>query len=333
MLPLDEIRADIAAFADNEEDVIIEGGLILFQRDGQTVECRLSEKPGEPIEVEHSGRTLPYSRFLGEELGRLGVIAQAIKQRREDVKFYVDTQGVLEDAIGREDGSQSALSILRSRCSDRTPGVTNLIFLTADAGDGKSAVLRRLALTAAQDYIDRHANWVLLHIDTHGRSFIRLEEAVAAELGRLRISGVFYSGVLRLVRHGLLVIAVDGFDELLAEVGFGEAYSGFLLIRLFQQAPRCRVGRGPAAVSEESASVSGGVRDRGGLPEVPGCLSLARRVPLSSVWASAGLHSRAETTVAVRGVSTPGLVDVGNGAPQYEDPADGLVLGCVPDDN
>ena len=106
-----------------------------------------------------------------------------------------------------------------------------------------------------------------------------------------------------------------------------------LLIRLFQQAPRCRVGRGPAAVCEESASVSGGVRDRGGLPEVPGCLSLARRVPLSSVWASAGLHSRAETTVAVRGVSTPGLVDVGNGAPQYEDPADGLVLGCVPDDN
>ena len=109
--------------------------------------------------------------------------------------------------------------------------------------------------------------------------------------------------------------------------------SNLLLIRLFQQAPRCRVGRGPAAVSEESASVSGGVRDRGGLPEVPGCLSLARRVPLSSVWASAGLDSRAETTVAVRGVSTPGLVDVGNGAPQYEDPADGLVLGCVPDDN
>ena len=109
--------------------------------------------------------------------------------------------------------------------------------------------------------------------------------------------------------------------------------SRHLLIRLFQQAPRYRVGRGPAAVSEESASVSGGVRDRGGLPEVPGCLSLARRVPLSSVWASAGLHSRAETTVAVRGVSTPGLVDVGNGAPQYEDPADGLVLGCVPDDN
>ena len=124
-------------------------------------------------------------------------------------------------------------------------------------------------------------------------------------------------------------------DTLLAAIrrSASGALRRLLLIRLFQQAPRCRVGRGPAAVSEESASVSGGVCDRGGLPEVPGCLSLARRVPLSSVWASAGLHSRAETTVAVRGVSTPGLVDVGNGAPQYEDPADGLVLGCVPDDN
>ena len=48
----------------------------------------------------------------------------------------------------------------------------------------------------------------------------------AAELGQLRVSGLFYSGVIRLIRRGLLAIAVDGFDELLAEVGSGEAYSG-----------------------------------------------------------------------------------------------------------
>jgi hypothetical protein len=53
-----------------------------------------------------------------------------------------------------------------------------------------------------------------------------LEEAVARELGQLRISGLFYSGVVRLIRRGLLAIAIDGFDELLAEVGSSEAYSG-----------------------------------------------------------------------------------------------------------
>jgi hypothetical protein len=61
--------------------------------------------------------------------------------------------------------------------------------------------------------------------DTQGRSFVRLEEAVAGELGQLRVSGMFYSGVIRLIRRGLLAIAIDGFDELLAEVGSGEAYS------------------------------------------------------------------------------------------------------------
>ena len=55
---------------------------------------------------------------------------------------------------------------------------------------------------------------------------MRLEEAVAGDLGQLRISGLFYSGVIRLIRRGLLAIAIDGFDELLAEIGFTEAYSG-----------------------------------------------------------------------------------------------------------
>jgi len=67
---------------------------------------------------------------------------------------------------------------------------------------------------------------LLFHIDTQGRSFVRLEEAVARDLGQLRIFGLFYPGVLRLVRRGLMALAIDGFDELLAEIGVGEAYSG-----------------------------------------------------------------------------------------------------------
>ena len=42
-------------------------------------------------------------------------------------------------------------------------------------------------------------------------------------------------------------------------------------------------GRGSTAVSKESAPVSVGIRHRGGLPTVPGRLSLAGRVRLSSV--------------------------------------------------
>lgn len=226
MLDIDEIRTDIAAFADSEDDVIIDKGSVIFSRDRQTVECELIESPGNVVEVQINDRKMPYLDFIGEELGRMSVLAEAIKQKRQDVNFYVDTQATLTDSTGSRTDQSSGLELLRAQCEKRSPGTTKLIFLTADAGDGKTALLRRLTRRVAEDFSGGNCPWLLLHVDTQGRSFVRLEEAVAMDLGQLRISGLFYSGIIRLVRHGLLTIAVDGFDELLAEIGSGEAYSG-----------------------------------------------------------------------------------------------------------
>ena len=220
-----EIYADIAAFADDENDVIIDKGLVVFQRNRQTYECRLVET-GSGIEVEYDGSRIPYKRFLAEELGRLPILAEAIRQKRKDVQPYIDTQSVRSDSLDSKSAPSSAIETVRDECRSRPFGETKLIFLTADAGHGKTALLRRLSQRFASEYAERKSDMLLLHVDTQGRSFVRLEEAVAGDLGQLRISGLFYSGVIRLIRRGLLAIAIDGFDELLAEIGFTEAYSG-----------------------------------------------------------------------------------------------------------
>lgn len=226
-MTLEEIRADVAAFADNEENVLVGKGTLIFERDRRTYECRLFETSAGQIDIEYDGRRMPYFKFLAEELGRLPILAQAIKEKRPDVNPYVDTQAVLIDAMGKKlIDHTSGLTTLRSRCDEHVFGETRLIFLTGDAGEGKTALLRRLTRLMAEKYTTRQSSWFLLHIDTQGRAFVRLEEAVASELGQLRISGLFYSGVIRLIRHGLLAIAIDGFDELLAEIGSSEAYSG-----------------------------------------------------------------------------------------------------------
>ena len=226
-MEIEEIRADIAAFADREEDVVIDkNGSVLFERDRQPVECKLLKSPGGIIDVQINDRKIPYSKFIAEELGRLSVLAEAIKQKRSDVSPYIDTRAHL---VGTDDSTiqlDSGLTLLSERCQERGFGATKLVFLTADAGEGKTALLRRLARKSAEDYLTGDNPWLLLHVDTQGRSFVRLEEAVAKDLGQLRISGLFYSGIVRLVRHGLITIAIDGFDELLAEIGSGEAYSG-----------------------------------------------------------------------------------------------------------
>jgi len=224
-MDLSEIYSDIAAFADNENDVIIEKGLAVFQRNRQTYSCKLTET-GSGVEVEFNGFHMPYRKFLAEELGRLSILAEAIKQKRRDVMPYIDTQAQRTDSVDKAYPLESAQELLWNECQSRPLGETKLIFLTADAGHGKTALLRRLTQRYAAAYIAHKSDKLLFHIDTQGRSFVRLEEAVAGDLGQLRVAGLFYSGVIRLIRRGLLAIAIDGFDELLAEIGFGEAYSG-----------------------------------------------------------------------------------------------------------
>ena len=57
----------------------------------------------------------------------------------------------------------------------------------------------------------------------------------------------------------------------------------YLLIRLFQHATICSVGACRGPFSEEFARVSASIRDRRGLPGLPGGVSLARRVRVSTL--------------------------------------------------
>src|ERR1035437_54356 len=220
-MDLKEILADIAAFADSEDAVQIDKGLAVFQRDRKTYECRLVETAS-GVEVDFDGRRLSYRRFLAEELGRMSILAGALRDKRKALSPFIDVTADMTSSLDVPSNSQSALTALGEACKLRPFGETRLIFLTADAGHGKTALLRQLTRRLAEDYLARKSDMILFHIDTQGRSFVRLEEAVARDLGQLRMFGLFYPGVLGLVRSGLLALAIDGFDELLGKLASGK---------------------------------------------------------------------------------------------------------------
>ena len=63
-LELERIQSEIAAFADDDNDVIVEGsGNVLFSRGGREVSCKLSRSDGDYI-VEVDGQRLTYRRVL-----------------------------------------------------------------------------------------------------------------------------------------------------------------------------------------------------------------------------------------------------------------------------
>ena len=119
---------------------------------------------------------------------------------------------------------------------------TRVVMVTADAGAGKTYVLKELARRYADGYLHGRPpldqvgprrgepRRLLLYVNAQGRSLARLNEALATELQDLKV-GLTYHSVATLARLGILVPVIDGFDELLGVSGYDDAFSslaGFL---------------------------------------------------------------------------------------------------------
>src|SRR3984893_17231094 len=92
-------------------------------------------------------------------------------------------------------------------------------------------------------------------------------------------------------------------------------------------------GSASSVLSQDSSPVSASVRQRRGLPRVPCRVPLVRRLQVPPMRARSRLRAGGTKTLAVRRLSSPSVPDIGDNPSQYEDPADPLVLGGLPDDD
>ena len=106
----------------------------------------------------------------------------------------------------------------------------------------------------------------------------------------------------------------------------------FCLSACFRRPQYVAYAHAASGVPDQPPAVSGAVRRRGGLPAVPGGVSLAGRLSLSALRPRPGLPA-GRVAAGMRGVSLPGVVDSGHRVPPDKDPADGVVLGRIFDDD
>lgn len=216
---------EILSFADDEDDVIIESNHITFQRLNQLVTIAIEEDNG-VISISYNGNRMPYRTFLAKELAHLDIMATKILQKYPDSgSIYVETQAQFHKGVSHLEGNAEELLI--DECRNRNDYETKICFVTADAGHGKTVLLHHLQTRIAQEYKNNKSDYLFWHIDLHGRDLLRLNEAMMYEVGILRMSGLYYNSIITLIRNGLIVLAIDGFDELAAEIG-GEKVLGSL---------------------------------------------------------------------------------------------------------
>lgn len=213
------IKRDIASFADDEYGVVDDGrGGFLFERNGQEISIRVyREDDDSPLMVTIGKEKLSYKAFLAKRLANLDLLANRMLQYESDVEFFVNPD-VIKYTIEKKESGQ-ALQILEEEAGSPAMVGTKISFVTADAGHGKSVVLRHLQRVIAEKYLRGEVNYLFWHIDLHGRELVRLNEAIMFEVNKLRFSGLFYSTILTLMKRRLIVLGIDGFDELAAEIG------------------------------------------------------------------------------------------------------------------
>lgn len=99
-----------------------------------------------------------------------------------------------------------------------------LILLDGSAGVGKTSLISQLVVSRAESYGRESNQPPVLHVANRGRRLVSLDELIALSIQLVR--GRFtYDQVPSLVRHGVLQIAIDGFDELVDADGYADTWS------------------------------------------------------------------------------------------------------------
>lgn len=224
---VDMLQRTFAPFADpaTELELLQDGESVLyrFTRNGGDRQGRVSWRADGSFRVTPTGGSpLPLNAFLASEqmadLDRLARVQMALYDRKVHT-----TEWVAGPAIFGDERIPDSLDAI-NRCAHSESGKTAVIILDGPAGMGKTSLVERLSYEHARAFAQRGRTSLTLIISSHGRRLSRLNDAIAATLQDLR-AGLFYQEVPVLVHHGLLNLVIDGFDELVNQDGYDDAWS------------------------------------------------------------------------------------------------------------
>lgn len=99
----------------------------------------------------------------------------------------------------------------------------SVVLLDGPAGVGKTSLIQRILVQRARGQQDVSSAPPILHVASRGRRLTALDEALAQSIQILRAQFTF-DQVPTLIRHNLIQLAIDGFDEMVDPEGYQDAW-------------------------------------------------------------------------------------------------------------
>ena len=204
-----------------------EGFVIRLFRNGDELDLMFPDDgTGKVIEQCRGSKPRTHASYLAllasERFGDLRSWAvtqkMLLRETLAEIQPRIRVQGAIagRDDLLTADGLDDFLQSV-----ERGQDSVQVMLIDGPAGIGKTKFIEALALARAEGY-GRHP--LVLHVQSRGRVLSYLQDLIAFSLQRLRLS-VTFDQLPVLARHGLVTLAIDGFDELGDPNGYDLAWS------------------------------------------------------------------------------------------------------------
>lgn len=227
-----ELKRILLAFVNDPTELDVRQGRLVAQIQDDLIDVRLSTnaESGDLV-VEDDGVVFNPRAWILRRVARLDSLADRILSYTPETPAFVVPSGLLRaDLISPRSDEEIEINdvakCLESSLSNPTPATTSVLYLTSDAGEGKTTLINHLARHQAQLCKSRYSNWLFVPIALGGKTFLRFDDVVIGTLSnRFRFNRYYFDGFLELVKIGAIIPAFDGFEEMFVEGHSGEAVS------------------------------------------------------------------------------------------------------------
>lgn len=246
-MDINDFRRILTAFADEPSDVDIRSGKVIAQVRDEVIDAAITYSSGEDRQLriveneqEYAARTWLINRVarLPQLADRIISTSNATAKTNAKSPFIVPSGFVSPDLSSVSQSDKPVPDVVQTmldNASNQLPGATSVLYLTSDAGEGKTTVINRAAFLQAERYKQKQTHTLIVPISLSGRAFLTFDDAVIAALvNKLRFNYLYFDAFIELVKMGAIVPAFDGYEEMLVEGSKGEAVSalGNLVQRL-----------------------------------------------------------------------------------------------------
>ena len=223
-----DFKRIITSFADKPTDLAFDKGTLLTEIRGELIQAKVVSKDG-VLFVQENAVEYSASNWIRNRIACLPQLADRIIDYIPNDKTFVNPSGRLLDELEydpeeKEQVTTNTTDKLIEILSRKIPGTSSIVYLTSDAGEGKTTLINQLANQQANNFKQKKSDWLLLPIPLGGRPFLRFDDIVIASIvNNLRFRYLYYDSFIELVRLGFIVPAFDGFEEMFMQTSTGEA--------------------------------------------------------------------------------------------------------------